>query len=98
MLQLTPQTRILLATEPVDFRKGIDGLALCVAACSCSSRSVHVFVFRIAPHCTQSAIHAASVLQRLSQPLHICPKHTPALTRRTQLYPLLCIRSSFMQH
>ena len=27
MLQLTPQTRILLATEPVDFRKGIDGLA-----------------------------------------------------------------------
>ena len=27
MLQLSPQTRILLATEPVDFRKGIDGLA-----------------------------------------------------------------------
>jgi len=27
MLQLTPQTRILLATEAVDFRKGIDGLA-----------------------------------------------------------------------
>jgi hypothetical protein len=26
MLQLTPQTRIFLATEPVDFRKGIDGL------------------------------------------------------------------------
>jgi hypothetical protein len=30
MLQLTPQTRIFLATEPVDFRKGIDGLgAVC---------------------------------------------------------------------
>jgi transposase len=27
MLQLTPHTRILLATAPVDFRKGIDGLA-----------------------------------------------------------------------
>jgi transposase len=27
MLQLTPQMRILLALEPVDFRKGIDGLA-----------------------------------------------------------------------
>ena len=27
MLQLTPQSRILVATEPVDFRKGIDGLA-----------------------------------------------------------------------
>ena len=27
MVQLTPQSRILLATEPVDFRKGMDGLA-----------------------------------------------------------------------
>jgi len=27
MRQLTPQSRIFLATEPVDFRKGIDGLA-----------------------------------------------------------------------
>jgi len=27
MIQLTPQTRILVAVEPVDFRKGIDGLA-----------------------------------------------------------------------
>ena len=27
MLQLTPQSRIFLATHPVDFRNGIDGLA-----------------------------------------------------------------------
>lgn len=27
MLQITPQMRMLLAVEPVDFRKGIDGLA-----------------------------------------------------------------------
>ena len=27
MLQLTPQSRIFLATHPADFRKGIDGLA-----------------------------------------------------------------------
>jgi transposase len=27
MLQFTPQHRLLLATTPVDFRKGIDGLA-----------------------------------------------------------------------
>jgi transposase len=27
MLQLTPQSQILLATAPIDFRKGIDGLA-----------------------------------------------------------------------
>src|SRR5437660_12236991 len=30
MLQLTPHSRIFVATEPVDFRKGIDGLgAVC---------------------------------------------------------------------
>jgi transposase len=30
MIQITPQMRLLLAVEPVDFRKGIDGLvALC---------------------------------------------------------------------
>jgi len=27
MLQLSPHSRIFVATEPVDFRKGIDGLA-----------------------------------------------------------------------
>jgi len=27
MIQVTPQMRILLAVEPADFRKGIDGLA-----------------------------------------------------------------------
>lgn len=30
MLQITPQHRLLLAVEPLDFRKGIDGLkAIC---------------------------------------------------------------------
>ena len=27
MIQVTPHMRILVAVEPVDFRKGIDGLA-----------------------------------------------------------------------
>ena len=27
MIQITPQMRIVVAVEPVDFRKGIDGLA-----------------------------------------------------------------------
>jgi len=27
MIQLTPQMKIMVAVEPVDFRKGIDGLA-----------------------------------------------------------------------
>jgi hypothetical protein len=34
MLQLTPQSRIFLATEPIDFRKGIDGSQPCAAKCS----------------------------------------------------------------
>ena len=47
MLQLTPQTRILLATEPVDFRKGIDGLAaVCRRALTEQPLSGTVFVFR----------------------------------------------------
>ena len=29
MIQITPQMRILVAVEPVDFRNGIDGLAAC---------------------------------------------------------------------
>lgn len=28
MIQVTPQMRVLVAVEPVDFRKGIDGLAM----------------------------------------------------------------------
>jgi hypothetical protein len=32
MLQLTPQSRIFVAVEPVDFRKGIDGLGGCADA------------------------------------------------------------------
>ena len=27
MLQITPQMKVLVAVKPVDFRKGIDGLA-----------------------------------------------------------------------
>jgi transposase len=47
MLQLSPQTRILLATEPVDCRKGIDGLAaVCRQALTEQPLSGTVFVFR----------------------------------------------------
>ena len=38
MIQITPQMRILVAVEPVDFRKGIDGLAaLCRQVLASSS-------------------------------------------------------------
>jgi transposase len=47
MLQLTPQTRIFLAVEPVDFRKGIDGLAaVCRRALGANPLEGAVYVFR----------------------------------------------------
>lgn len=47
MLQLTPQTRIFLAIEPVDFRKGIDGLAaVCRQALAANPLEGAVYVFR----------------------------------------------------
>ena len=47
MLQLTPQSRIFLAVQPVDFRKGIDGLAaVCRQVLHEQPLSGAVFVFR----------------------------------------------------
>ncbi len=47
MIQITPQMRILVATEPADFRKGIDGLArLCKAELKRDPFGGGVFVFR----------------------------------------------------
>lgn len=47
MLQLTPQSRIFLATDPVDFRKGIDGLtAVCRRSFGDNPLEGAVYVFR----------------------------------------------------
>ena len=47
MIQITPQMRILLAVEPADFRKGIDGLAaLCRHKLSSEPMEGAMFVFR----------------------------------------------------
>ena len=47
MLQITPQMKVLVAVEPVDFRKGIDGLtAVCKAAFEQDPFTGTVFVFR----------------------------------------------------
>jgi transposase len=47
MLQITPQMKILVAVEPVDFRKGIDGLAaFCKASLVQDPFAGTVFVFR----------------------------------------------------
>jgi transposase len=47
VIQLTPQMKVLLAIEPVDFRKGIDGLASnCRQLLDQDPFSGIVFVFR----------------------------------------------------
>jgi transposase len=47
MLQVTPQMKILVALEPVDFRRGIDGLArLCQETLQHDPFVGAVFVFR----------------------------------------------------
>jgi len=47
MIQLTPQMRVLVAIEPVDFRRGVDGLAQqCRAVLAEDPFSGAVFVFR----------------------------------------------------
>jgi len=46
MIQVTPQMRILVAIEPADFRKGIDGLArVCREVLGRDPFSGYVFVF-----------------------------------------------------
>ena len=47
MIQITPQMRILVAVEPADFRKGIDGLGgVCRKVLRQDPMSGCVFVFR----------------------------------------------------
>ena len=47
MIQVTPQMRILVAVEPADFRKGIDGLArICKKELKRDPFCGSVFVFR----------------------------------------------------
>src|SRR5262245_32766021 len=47
MIPLTPQSRIFLATQPVDFRKGIDGLAaVCRQVLGDNPLEGAVYVFR----------------------------------------------------
>lgn len=50
MIQITPQMRMLVAIEPADFRKGIDGLArLCQETLKQDPFCGWVFVFRNRP-------------------------------------------------
>lgn len=47
MIQITPHMRIMVAIEPADFRRGIDGLArLCKSELNADPFSGTLFVFR----------------------------------------------------
>jgi transposase len=47
MLQITPQHQLFIAVEPVDFRRGIDGLrAMCQQQWQDDPFSGHLFIFR----------------------------------------------------
>ena len=69
MIQITPQMRILVAVETVDFRKGIDGLAaLCRQALDSDPLSGTLFVF-----CSRRR-HAIKCLTYDGQGFWICQK------------------------
>jgi transposase len=69
MIQVAPQMRIRVAVEPVDFRKGIDGLAcLCRVALGSDPFSGSVFVF-----CNKSRT-AVTVLVYDGQGFWLCQK------------------------
>lgn len=70
MIQVTPQMRIRVAVEPVDFRKGIDGLAcLCRATLDSDPFSGCVFVF-----CNKSR-KAVKILVYDGQGFWLCQNH-----------------------
>jgi transposase len=69
MIQITPQMRILLAVKPVDFRKGIDGLAaICRGVLRSDPFSGYVFIFR------NKAGSAIKVLMYDGQGFWLCQK------------------------
>jgi len=46
MIQIAPQMRIILAIQPVDFRKGIDGLAGIMKGFAMDPMNGYLFIFR----------------------------------------------------
>jgi len=69
MIQVTPQMRILLAVEPADFRKGIDGLAaVCRQVLQKDPFSGYVFIFR------NKRANAIKVLMYDGQGFWLCQK------------------------
>lgn len=69
MIQITPHMRILLAVEPVDFRKGIDGLAqVCRQVLEKDPFCGYLFIFR------NKRANAIKVLSFDGQGFWLCQK------------------------
>lgn len=69
MIQITPQMRLLLAVEPVDFRKGIDGLvAVCRQRLQADPIAGALFVF------SNRRRHALKILMYDGQGYWLCQK------------------------
>jgi transposase len=69
MIQITPQMRMLLAVEPVDFRKGIDGLVrVCREKLAADPMTGALFVF-----CSRRR-HAIKCLSYDGQGFWLCQK------------------------
>ena len=69
MIQITPQMRILVCIEPIDFRKGIDGLCrVCLKELNADPFCGALFVFR---NKTKTALR---ILAYDGQGFWMCPK------------------------
>ena len=69
MIQITPHMKILVAVEPVDFRRGLDGLAaVCRQALKADPLSGALFVF------TSRRRHAINCLVYDGQGFWLCQK------------------------
>jgi transposase len=69
MIQISPTTRVLVAIDPIDGRKGIDGLAqLCRTALSCDPMSGVLVCFR------NRSAKTVKVLQYDGQGFWLCQK------------------------
>jgi transposase len=76
MIQVTPQMRILLAVQPADFRKGIDGLAqVCRQVLKKDPFSGYVFIFR------NKRATAIKVLMYDGQGFWLCQKRLSSCVR-----------------